>query len=58
MLRPGGRLVLTVHRQVLGCRPEQLRDEAAAAGFVSVAVQIRRQRGLSKVELTGRTPTG
>jgi arsenite methyltransferase len=59
VLRPGGRLVVTVHRHVLGCRPEQLRDEATAAGFVSVAVQIRRQpRNSSKVELTGRTPAG
>jgi arsenite methyltransferase len=36
VLRPGGRLVVTMHRHVLDFEPARLRDEAEAAGFVDV----------------------
>lgn len=36
VLRPGGRLVVTVHRHVLDFEPERLRAEAEAAGFADV----------------------
>ncbi|WP_218956395.1 class I SAM-dependent methyltransferase [Halopolyspora algeriensis] len=44
VLKPGGRLVVTVHRHVLDTRPEQLRTDAVAAGFVNVEVALRQRR--------------
>lgn len=53
VLRPGGRLVITVHRHVLDFEPGLLRDEAEAAGFGDVRLNIRERRGNSPaVELT------
>lgn len=58
ILRPGGRLVVTVHRHVLGVPPEQLRTEAADAGFDVVTVTVRPRRlNTPAVELLAhRTP--
>lgn len=41
VLRPGGRLVITVHRHVLGVPAEQLRAEASAAGFTNLTLSVR-----------------
>jgi arsenite methyltransferase len=49
VLRPGGRLVVSVHRHVLDVEPGQLRAEAEAAGFVDVTVAYRDRA----VELVG-----
>ncbi|MFD2079651.1 Methyltransferase domain-containing protein [Actinopolymorpha cephalotaxi] len=55
VLRPGGRLVLTVHRHVLGRPPEELRRAAEEAGFEDVVLNLRpRRRNSPAVELTGR----
>lgn len=57
VLRPGGRLVVTVHRHVLGVPPEQLRIDAAAAGFVDLELTTRPRRlNSTLVELLARTP--
>jgi len=54
VLRPGGRIVVTVHRPVLDVAPETLAQEASEAGLVNVTVGVqRRQHGL-KVELLAR----
>ncbi|MEV6604587.1 methyltransferase domain-containing protein [Kutzneria sp. NPDC051319] len=47
VLQAGGRLVVTVHRHVLGVEPATLRDEAEAAGFVDVQLTLRERRGNS-----------
>jgi arsenite methyltransferase len=41
VLRPNGRLVVTVHRHVLDVEPGQLRAEAEAAGFVDAQVAFK-----------------
>ncbi|WP_432012281.1 class I SAM-dependent methyltransferase [Streptomyces cucumeris] len=46
VLRPGGRMVLTVHRHVLGIRPERLVTEATGAGFGGVELTLRERRVL------------
>jgi len=52
VLRPGGRLVVTVHEWVLDVTPEVLADEARAAGLAEVRAEVRpRQRNEPKVEL-------
>jgi predicted methyltransferase len=57
VLRPGGLLVLTVHRHVLGCAAEQLRTDATAAGFDDLELVERPRRWISPaVELTARRP--
>lgn len=57
VLRPGGRLVVTVHRHVLGVEPEVLADEARQAGLTEVQVTARpRQRNEIKVELLAIRP--
>lgn len=64
VLRPGGRLVVTVHRlvvtvhrQVLGVEPQVLANEARAAGLAEVQVDVRpRQRNEKKVELLAIRP--
>lgn len=38
VLRPTGRLVITVHRHVLAGRPDELASAATAAGFTNVGV--------------------
>jgi arsenite methyltransferase len=43
-LRPGGRLVITVHRHVLGAPAEQLRAEASTAGFTNLTLTVRERR--------------
>lgn len=54
VLRPGGRLVITVHRHVLPVSPEELRDEVAAAGFTVGTFTTRDRRFSSPaVELVG-----
>ncbi|MDQ3152396.1 MAG: methyltransferase domain-containing protein [Actinomycetota bacterium] len=54
VLRPGGRMVVTVHRPVLDVAPETLAQEASEASLVDVTVVAqRRQHGL-KVELLAR----
>jgi arsenite methyltransferase len=53
-LRPGGRLVIFVHRHVLPVTAAELSAEAAAAGFTDLAVSERDRRFNSPaVELTG-----
>jgi ubiquinone/menaquinone biosynthesis C-methylase UbiE len=55
VLRPGGRLVVTVHRHVLDFEPSCLRDEAEAAGFVDVRLSSRERRANSPaIELVAR----
>jgi arsenite methyltransferase len=44
VLRPGGRLVITVHRHVLDYRPVQLRLDVDAAGFVEISLNERKRR--------------
>jgi len=44
VLRPGGRLVLTVHRHVLDVTPDRLGADAAAAGFVGIDRVSRPRR--------------
>lgn len=57
VLRPGGRLVVTVHRHVLDVAPEQLARDAAAAGFVDVRTSLRpRKRNSPAVELLAHRP--
>jgi ubiquinone/menaquinone biosynthesis C-methylase UbiE len=57
VLRPGGRLVITVHRHVLGVPPDQLHADAAAAGFVNLTLTLRDRRLNSPaVELLARRP--
>lgn len=57
VLRPGGLLVLTVHRHVLGCPAEQLGTDATAAGFDDLELVERPRRWISPaVELTARRP--
>ncbi|MGH3905275.1 MAG: class I SAM-dependent methyltransferase, partial [Pseudonocardiaceae bacterium] len=57
VLRPGGRLVVTVHRQVLGVEPQVLDEEARSAGLAEVQVAVRpRQRNEKKVELLAIRP--
>lgn len=58
VLRPGGRLVVTVHRHVLGRAPDELRDAAEKAGFEAVSLNLRkRRRNSPAVELTARRPS-
>lgn len=53
VLRPGGRLVITVHRHVLGVSPEQLRTDASTAGFTNINLSTRPRRFNSPaIELT------
>lgn len=55
VLRPGGRLVVFVHRHVLPVTAAELSAEAAAAGFTELTVSERDRRFNSPaVELTGR----
>jgi arsenite methyltransferase len=57
VLRPGGRLVVLVHRHVLEVSPEELAKEAEAAGLVDVEVATReRRRGGTAIELLARRP--
>ena len=55
VLRPGGRLIIAVHRHVLDVEPPQLQAEAEAAGFADVRLTTRERRGNSPaVELHAR----
>lgn len=57
VLRPGGRLVLSVHRHVLDTSPEQLADDAKRAGFSNVVLSLRDRRLNSPaVEVTAERP--
>jgi arsenite methyltransferase len=57
VLRPGGRLVITVHRHVLDVPAEQLRADAEAAGFEAIEVHERpRRRNSPAVEVLARRP--
>lgn len=54
VLRPGGRLVITVHQHVLDTPAEQLAEDVKAAGFdtIELTTQPRRWKGPA-VELIG-----
>jgi arsenite methyltransferase len=55
VLRPGGRLVIAVHRHVLDVDPEQLRQGADAAGFTDISLNARKRRFNSPaIELLAR----
>lgn len=57
VLRPGGRLVISLHRHVLAVSPEGLRAETQAAGFEVTDVRVRPRRfGGPAVELVARRP--
>ena len=57
VLRPGGRLVITVHRHVLGVPPQQVVSDAMAAGFVEPELSLRKRRATSDaVQLLLRRP--
>lgn len=59
VLRPNGRLVITVHRHVLDTAPETLQHDAEAAGFTNVEVASRPRRLNSPaIELTATRPGG
>lgn len=59
VLRPGGRLVVTVHRHVLDATPEQLRTQAEQSGFDEVVLTTRTRRLNSPaVELLAKVTTG
>jgi hypothetical protein len=56
-LRPGGRLVISVHRHVLGIPPEQLATRAAAHRFTDIALALQpRRRNSPAVRLLARRP--
>lgn len=57
VLRPGGRLVLSVHRHVLDVDPEQLVEDARTAGFTDVSMSLRDRRLNSPaVDILARRP--
>jgi arsenite methyltransferase len=57
VLRPDGRLVITVHRHVLGMPPEEIGRDAVAAGFADVDLDVRpRRRNSPAVDLLARRP--
>jgi arsenite methyltransferase len=59
VLRPGGRLVISVHRHVLDVDPDRLVDDAQLAGFADVKLCLRARRFNSPaVELLARRPQG
>lgn len=55
VLRPGGRLVISVHRHVLSVSAEELREDAINAGFQRAETDLRPRRFSSPaVELNAR----
>lgn len=57
VLRPGGRLVVSVHRHVLEATPERLRERAESSGLTEVTLTVRPRRLMSPaVDLTARRP--
>lgn len=55
VLRPGGRLLLSVHRHVLDVDANQLVDDAQSAGFTDVNLRLRaRHFNSPAVELVAR----
>lgn len=57
VLRPGGRLVVTVHRHVLDVSPERLLRDAQDAGFAAVRLRVHARRFNSPaVELLAEQP--
>jgi arsenite methyltransferase len=57
VLRPGGHLVISVHRHVLDVDPDRLVDDARTAGFTDVKLSLRARRFNSPaVELIARRP--
>ncbi|MCW3819611.1 methyltransferase domain-containing protein [Micromonospora sp. DR5-3] len=59
VLRPGGRLAITVHRHVLHTSPEQLANDVERAGFSDVSLQLRPRRMNSPAtDLVARRPAG
>jgi ubiquinone/menaquinone biosynthesis C-methylase UbiE len=59
VLRPGGRLVITVHRHVLSVPPEELQAEASAAGFTNLTLSLReRKLNSPAIELLGQRLQG
>ena len=59
VLRPGGMLVITVHRHVLDSSPEQLASDVAAVGFVDVSLHVRPRRMNSPaIEVVALRPVG
>jgi arsenite methyltransferase len=57
VLRPGGRLVIIVHRHVLRISPGELGEELEAAGFQDVEITTReRRRNSPAIELLTRRP--
>ncbi len=57
VLRPDGRLVLTVHRHVLDVPADRLVADATAAGFIDPQTSLRpRKRNSPAVELLARRP--
>lgn len=57
VLRPDGRLVITVHRHVLDVPSNRLLADAIAAGFIDLQASLRpRKRNSPAVELLARRP--
>lgn len=57
VVRPGGRLLVTVHRHVFDVAPERLGEAAEEAGFTDIELGLRPRRVISPaVELVGRRP--
>jgi arsenite methyltransferase len=57
VLRPAGRLVISVHRHVLDVDPDCLFEDAQVAGFADVKLSLRARRFNSPaVELLARRP--
>lgn len=59
VLRPGGRLMVTVHRHVLDVPPARLAEDAAAAGFTAIGLSLRPRRLVGPaVQLAAMRPGG
>lgn len=59
VLRPGGRLVVSLPDQAMPSRREELRKQAADAGYTETRISARRRPGDSigsAIELTARRP--
>ncbi len=57
VLRPGGRVVISVHRHVLDVEPEELRKDAVQAGFDRVDLTLRpRKFNSPAIELVAHRP--
>jgi arsenite methyltransferase len=57
VLRPDGRLVITVHRHVLDVPADRLVADATAAGFIDPQTSLRPRKRKQPCRRTARTPS-